>query len=79
MRIPVNKTLDEVRKDLRALQRNLLLSHAAGVGAPLSLAETRALLLLRCNTLAKGYSGIKESTLDLGIAMLNRDYRKARR
>src|SRR5262249_61557984 len=43
-------TLAEVRvdrKDLRALQRNLLLSHAAGVGPPLSIAEARALLLLR--------------------------------
>ena len=48
-------TLAEVRidkKDLRELQRNLIVSHAAGVGSPLSIPEARALLLLRCNVLA---------------------------
>ncbi len=67
--------LAEVRidkKDLAQLQRNLILSHAAGVGEPLPLPEARALLLLRCNVLAKGYSGIRPSTLDLAMAMLNR-------
>src|SRR5512138_2946350 len=69
-------TLAEVRiakKDLRELQRNLLLSHAAGVGSPLPLPEARALLLLRCNVLAKGYSGIRPETLQLALEMLNRD------
>ena len=68
-------TLAEVRidrKDLRTLQRNLLLSHAAGVGAPLPVQEARALLLLRCNVLAKGYSGIRPRTLQLALDMLNR-------
>jgi histidine ammonia-lyase len=68
-------TLAEVRidrKDLRTLQRNLLLSHAAGVGAPLPLPEARALLLLRCNVLAKGNSGIRPRTLQLALDMLNR-------
>jgi histidine ammonia-lyase len=68
-------TLAEVRidrKDLRTLQRNLLLSHAAGVGAPLPLPEARALLLLRCNVLAKGHSGIRPRTLQLALDMLNR-------
>jgi len=68
-------TLAEVRidrKDLRTLQRNLLLSHAAGVGAPLPIPEARALLLLRCNVLAKGYSGIRPRTLQLALDMLNR-------
>lgn len=67
-------TLAEVRidkKDLRELQRNLIVSHAAGVGQPLSVAEARALLLLRCNVLAKGYSGVRKSTLQLGLDMLN--------
>jgi histidine ammonia-lyase len=68
-------TLAEVRidkKDLRDLQRNLILSHAAGVGQPLSISEARALLLLRCNVLAKGFSGVRAETLQLGLTMLNR-------
>src|SRR5512138_1167487 len=68
-------TLAEVRierKDLARLQRNLVLSHAAGVGAPLPLPEARALMLLRANVLAKGLSGIREETLDLLLAMLDR-------
>ncbi|MFL5322019.1 MAG: histidine ammonia-lyase, partial [Myxococcaceae bacterium] len=69
-------TLAEVRidkKDLRELQRNLILSHAAGVGTPLPIPEARALLLLRCNVLAKGFSGIRPQTLKLALEMLNRD------
>jgi histidine ammonia-lyase len=69
-------TLAEVRiarGDLEKLQRNLVLSHAAGVGAPLSQAEARALVLLRANVLAKGRSGIREETLDLVLALLERD------
>jgi histidine ammonia-lyase len=69
-------TLAEVRidkKDLRDLQRNLILSHACGVGTPLPLPEARALLLLRCNVLAKGYSGIRPETLGLALDMLNKD------
>ena len=68
-------TLAEVRidrKELRTLQRNLLLSHAAGVGTPLPEDEARALLLLRCNVLAKGHSGIRPRTLQLALDMLNR-------
>ncbi|QRO01797.1 histidine ammonia-lyase [Archangium violaceum] len=69
-------TLAEVRidkKDLRELQRNLILSHAAGVGAPMPIPEARALLLLRCNVLAKGFSGIRLETLQLALDMLNKD------
>lgn len=68
-------TLAEIRidrADLEKLQRNLVLSHAAGVGAPLPVAEARALMLLRANVLAKGVSGIRESTLDLLVGMLDR-------
>ena len=68
-------TLAEVRidrGDLERLQRNLVLSHAAGVGAPLPLVEARALMLLRANVLAKGVSGIREETLDLLLALLDR-------
>src|SRR4051812_11031693 len=69
-------TLAEVsipRAELQRLQRNLILSHSAGVGEPLSLPEVRALMLLRANVLSGGYSGIRESTLDLLVSMLERD------
>jgi histidine ammonia-lyase len=69
-------TLAEVsipKADLRKLQRNLILSHSAGTGAPLPLPEVRALMLLRANVLAGGYSGIRESTLELLLEMLQRE------
>ena len=56
---------------LSELQMNLVRSHAAGVGEPLDEAETRGLMLLRANVLAKGYSGVRPETLDLLVAMLN--------
>ena len=56
---------------LGQLQLNLVRSHAAGVGEPLDEAETRALMVLRANVLAKGFSGIRPETLDLLVAMLN--------
>jgi histidine ammonia-lyase len=58
--------------ELRALQLNLLRSHAAGVGEPLPVRAVRATMALRANVLAKGFSGIRRSTIDLLIAMLNR-------
>lgn len=60
------------RDRLEELQLNLVRSHAAGVGEPLGEAETRALMLLRANVLAKGFSGVRPETLDLLLAMLNR-------
>jgi histidine ammonia-lyase len=57
---------------LRELQLNLVRSHSAGVGELLGEAETRALMLLRANVLAKGFSGVRVETLDLLVAMLNR-------
>ena len=44
---------------LAQLQTNLVRSHAGGVGQPLSEAESRAMLLLRANVLAKGFSGCR--------------------
>src|SRR5580765_3660073 len=43
----------------RQLQVNLIRSHSAGVGEPLSQEETRAMMLLRANSLAKGLSGVR--------------------
>jgi histidine ammonia-lyase len=59
------------RSELSALQRNLLRSHAAGVGEPLSVPVVRAMMALRANVLAKGYSGIRRTTLETLIAALN--------
>ncbi|MBZ5534519.1 MAG: histidine ammonia-lyase [Acidobacteriia bacterium] len=57
---------------IRELQLNLVRSHACGVGEPLSEAETRAMLLLRANVLAKGFSGVRPVVIDTLCAMLNR-------
>src|SRR3984893_8508134 len=68
-------TLAEVpiaRGDLTRLQRNLILSHAAGVGSPLLAAEVRALMLLRANVLSRGLSGVREQTLDLLLDLFHR-------
>jgi histidine ammonia-lyase len=59
------------RTELSALQRNLLRSHAAGVGEPLSTRAVRAMMALRANVLAKGFSGIRRATIETLIAALN--------
>ncbi len=67
--------LSEVRiagDQIRELQVNLVRSHAAGLGDPLSVAETRAMMLLRANSLAKGYSGVRAVVIDTLCEMLNR-------
>jgi histidine ammonia-lyase len=56
---------------LAQLQTNLVRSHSAGVGNPLSQPESRAMLLLRANVLAKGFSGNRPELVDLLVAMLN--------
>jgi len=60
------------RIDLVKLQYNLLRSHAAGVGDPLPEDVTRAVLLLRANTLASGRSGVRPETIDQLLDLLNR-------
>jgi histidine ammonia-lyase len=61
-----------VGDQIRELQVNLVRSHAAGVGEPLSVAETRAMMLLRANSLSKGYSGVRAIVIDTLCEMLNR-------
>jgi histidine ammonia-lyase len=56
---------------LADLQRNLVRSHSAGVGDPLPEAEVRAMMLLRANVIAKGYSGARPDLANLLVAMLN--------
>lgn len=57
---------------IRELQLNLIRSHAVGVGEPLSVADTRAMMLLRANSLSKGHSGVRAITIDTICEMLNR-------
>src|SRR6202046_3949878 len=57
---------------IRELQINLVRSHAVGVGDPVPVAETRAMMLLRANSLAKGYSGVRAVVIDTLCEMLNR-------
>ncbi len=58
--------------DVRQLQRNLLVSHAMGVGVPLSTEVVRAMLLLRAQSLSFGFSGIRIAVIELLLACLNR-------
>jgi histidine ammonia-lyase len=60
------------RDQVEQLQRNILVSHAVGVGDPLDLPTTRAVMLIRANTLARGHSGIRTATLELLLELLNR-------
>jgi histidine ammonia-lyase len=57
---------------IRELQVNLVRSHAVGVGEALAVAETRAMMLLRANSLAKGFSGVRAIVIDTLCEMLNR-------
>ena len=56
---------------LEALQRNLVRSHACGIGEPLPEDEVRAMLLLRANVLAKGLSGVRPVVAETLVALLN--------
>ncbi len=58
-------------EDTQRLQRNLIVSHACGTGEPLPQEAVRAIMLLRLNALARGYSGIRLSTMETLLAMLN--------
>ncbi|MBI4098809.1 MAG: histidine ammonia-lyase [Candidatus Magasanikbacteria bacterium] len=54
------------------MQQNLLMSHAVGVGEPLTEPETRAMILVRINSLIKGYSGVRSVVVDMLVEFLNR-------
>jgi histidine ammonia-lyase len=67
--------LSDVRiehSELRELQLNLVRSHSCGLGKPLSEAEARAMLLLRANVLAGGYSGARPVVIDTLVALLGK-------
>ena len=58
--------------DLAQLQRNIVLSHAAGVGEPMPVAVARLMMALKLASLAQGASGVRTQTVDLLEAMLTR-------
>src|SRR5215217_7380936 len=60
------------RGDLIQLQLNLVRSHSCGLGEPLSEPEARAMLLLRANVLASGFSGARPLVIETLIAMLEK-------
>lgn len=57
---------------IETLSRNMIVSHSAGVGPPLAEEVVRATMLIRANTLAKGHSGIRVTTLQTLLDMLNK-------
>ena len=59
--------------DLETLQRNIVLSHAAGVGEPMPVAVTRLMMALKLASLGQGASGVRQETVDLIEAMLAGD------
>lgn len=60
-------------QDIEALQRNLIRSHSVGVGEPFSKVQSKAMLILRANTLARGHSGIRVDVLEKICEFLNKD------
>src|SRR6266550_3657434 len=60
------------REALNELQLNLVRSHACGIGQPLSEPEVRAMMLLRANVLALGFSGVRLEIIQMLCGMLNR-------
>ncbi|MGI1691094.1 histidine ammonia-lyase [Thermoanaerobacter uzonensis] len=60
------------KEDTEILQKNLIMSHSCGVGEPLPEEVVRAIMLLRANALAKGFSGVSLETLKTLIEMLNK-------
>ena len=60
------------RQEVEQLQRNIVLSHAVGVGDPFDSPTVRAIMLIRANTLARGFSGIRLETVTLILECLNR-------
>ncbi len=58
-------------QDITQLQKNLIRSHSAGIGQPFSIEQTRAIMALRANALARGHSGIRDGVIDKILEFLN--------
>jgi histidine ammonia-lyase len=61
------------KEDLESLQRSLVLSHATGLGEPISDSLVRLIMVLKVNSLARGFSGIRRSVLDALITLINKE------
>lgn len=61
------------KEETEDLQRNLIISHSCGVGPNFSKEISRAIVLLRANALSKGFSGVRPSTVETLLEMLNKD------
>ncbi|MBX3017305.1 MAG: histidine ammonia-lyase [Bdellovibrionaceae bacterium] len=59
--------------EIEELQRNLIRSHSAGIGEPFTPEQTRAIMILRANTLARGHSGVRPEVIDKILEFLNAD------
>lgn len=59
--------------EIEELQRNLIRSHSSGIGAPFNREQTRAIMILRANTLARGHSGIRPIVIEKILEFLNKD------
>jgi len=60
------------RKDMERLQENLIRSHSCGIGERLGTDIVRAMMLLRANSLVKGYSGVRMDIIEMLVKMLNK-------
>jgi histidine ammonia-lyase len=58
---------------IEELQRNLIRSHAVGIGEPFTVEQSRAILCLRANALARGHSGIRPEVVDKILEFINND------
>lgn len=59
--------------EIEQLQRNLIRSHSAGIGDPFSKDQSKAMMILRANTLARGHSGVRPEVIDKILEFLNHD------
>lgn len=60
-------------EDIVKLQKNLIRSHSSGIGEPFSKEQTRAIMLLRANALARGHSGVRAAVIEKILEFLRHD------
>jgi histidine ammonia-lyase len=60
-------------QEIEELQRNLIRSHSVGIGEPLSLPVTKALMILRANTLSRGHSGVRVEVVETILSFIEKD------